>query len=55
MKTVKVCIPCYTALYPHQRHRRVTLGRQCIHCKKSYVRCEEMVPLEAVDYAKVTA
>src|ERR1700737_3752828 len=49
MTTKKICFHCYSELFPDKPIRKVTLGRQCVVCKKSTDKVEQMVPVEAED------
>jgi hypothetical protein len=49
MTTKKICFHCYSELFPDKPIRKVTLGRQCVVCKKSTDKVEQMIPVEAED------
>ena len=49
MTTKKICFHCYSELFPDKPIRKVSLGRQCVVCKKSTDKVEQMVPVEAED------
>jgi hypothetical protein len=49
MTTKKICFHCYSELFPDKPIRKVTLGRQCVVCKKSTDKVEQMVPVGAED------
>jgi hypothetical protein len=44
--TAKLCHACYADLFDGNPIRRVTLGRQCAHCKKATDRGEMMIAIE---------
>jgi hypothetical protein len=44
--TTKLCHACYADLFDGNPPRRVTLGRQCVHCKKATDRGEMMIAIE---------
>ena len=45
----KICFSCYSNLFPSKPIWKVTLGRQCVLCKKSTDRVEQMIPVETED------
>jgi len=45
----KICFSCYSNLFPGTPIRKVTLGRQCVLCKKSTDQVEQMIPVETED------
>ena len=45
----KICFSCYSNLFPGEPIRKVALGRQCVLCKKSTDRVEQMIPVETED------
>ncbi len=45
--TTKLCHACYEDLFDGKPIRRVTLGRQCAHCKKTTDRGEMMIAIES--------
>lgn len=42
----KICFSCYSNMFPGKIIRKVTLGRQCVLCKKSTDRVEQMILVE---------
>ena len=45
----KICFDCYSELFPDKPITKITLGRQCLRCKKSTDRGEQMIPVETED------